>query len=59
MNRTAESTKGPRPITAVAVQQTTVLQNRNGIRRRARSVIAPSSGERTKMRPIETAVIRL
>ena len=37
--------------------QITVLVMRNGIRRLARSVIAPSSGEMTKMMPIETAVM--
>ena len=30
---------------------------RNGIRRRARSVIAPRTGDNTKMMPIEMAVI--
>jgi hypothetical protein len=34
-----------------------VLTTRNGIRRGARSVIAPSTGEAMKMSPIEIAVI--
>ena len=34
-----------------------VLTTRNGMRRRARSVIAPSTGEAMKMRPIEIAVM--
>ena len=37
--------------------QITVLTTRKGIRRRARSVIAPSSGEDTKMIAIEIAVM--
>ena len=39
-------------------QQISVLHTRNGIRRRARSVIAPSSGAMTKIVPMEIAVIR-
>ena len=48
-NRNAESQNDPRPMKAVAATQRNVVQTRNGIRLRARSVIAPSVGDRTKM----------
>ena len=46
-----------RAISTVKPTQSTVETIRNGIRRAARSVIAPSSGETTKMIPIERAVM--
>ena len=52
------SANGPRPMSAVMAQQMTVAHIRNGIRRRARSVMAPSNGEMQNMMPIETALIR-
>src|SRR5256885_16794333 len=45
-----------RPNRSVNPTQSNVLTMRNGMRRLARSVIAPSSGETTKIVPIDTAV---
>ena len=55
MNRMAVI-NGPRPSNVVSATQMTVLTIKNGMRVRARSVIA-SSGESRKMMPIEIAVI--
>ena len=49
MNSSADERNEPRPISAVAVTQMIVLHIRNGMRRRARSVIAPSIGDSRKM----------
>ena len=38
-------------------QQTSVAQTRKGIRRRARSVMAPSSGDRQNMIPMDSALM--
>jgi hypothetical protein len=57
MNRIALTMNGPRAISAVHAQQMSVAHTRNGIRLRARSVIAPSSGLRQNMMPIDNALI--
>ena len=59
MKSTAEAKKDPFARSAVAVTLTMVLQTRNGIRRAARSVIAPSTGDSTKISPYEIDWIRL
>ena len=45
-------------MSAVHAQQMSVAHTRKGIRLRARSVMAPSSGLRQNMMPIESALIR-
>ncbi len=57
MKSRADTANGPRAMSAVQPQHTSVLVTRNGMRRGARSVMAPSSGDTTKMMPIDTAVM--
>src|SRR5262245_56999862 len=59
MNSAADARKDPFASSAVAVTLTIVLHTRNGMRRSARSVIAPSTCESTKMSTYEMDGIRL
>ena len=55
MKQISVPVKPTEPSSAVSETQMMVLHTRNGMRRRARSVIPPRSGEMTKMMAIEMA----